>query len=45
MKRKKRGHRYANRIETQRRVKPKSSVSVLFTGILLSLLFAGCGTL
>jgi len=44
MKRNKRGHRYANRIETQRRVKPKSSISVLFTGILLSLLFAGCGT-
>ena len=25
-------------------MKPKSSISVLFTGILLSLLFAGCGT-
>ena len=39
----KRGHRYANKIETQRRVKLKSSISILFTGILLSLLFAGCG--
>ena len=44
MKRNKRGHRYANKIETQRHMKPKSSISVLFTGILLSLLFAGCGT-
>ena len=45
MKRNKRRHRYANKIETQRRVKPKSSISILFTGILLSLLFAGCGTI
>ena len=45
MKRKKRRHRYANKIETQRRVKPTSSISILFTGILLSLLFAGCGSL
>ena len=45
MKRNKHGHRYANKIETQRRVKPKSSISILFTGILLSLLFAGCGTI
>ena len=45
MKRKKRGHRYANKIKTQWRVKPKSSISILFTGILLSLLFAGCGTI
>lgn len=44
MKRKKRGHRYTNKIETQRRVKPKSSISIFFTGIFLSLLFAGCGT-
>ncbi|RKU19846.1 hypothetical protein C6500_09995 [Candidatus Poribacteria bacterium] len=44
MKRKKRGHRYANKIETPRRVKLTSSISILFTGILLSLLFAGCGT-
>ena len=45
MKRNKRGHRYANKIETQRTVKLKSSISILFTGILLSLLFAGCGTI
>lgn len=44
MKRKKRGHRYANKIEVTRRVKLTSSISILFTGILLSLLFAGCGT-
>lgn len=44
MKHNKLGHRYANKVETQRRVKSKSSVSILFTGILLSLLFAGCGT-
>lgn len=45
MKRKKRGHCYVNKIEAQWRVKPKSSISILFTGILLSLLFAGCGTI
>ena len=44
MKRKKRGHRYVNKIKTPRRVKLTSSISILFTGILLSLLFAGCGT-
>ena len=44
MKRNKRGHRSANKIGTQRRLKLKSSISILFTGILLSLLFAGCGT-
>lgn len=44
MKRKKRGHRYANKIEAPRRVKLKLSISILFTGILLSLLFASCGT-
>lgn len=45
MKRNKRGHRYANIIETQRCVKLKLSISMLFTGILLSLLFFGCGTI
>ena len=44
MKRNKHGHRYANKIETPRRAKLTSSISILFTGILLSLLFAGCGT-
>ena len=44
MKRKKRGHRYANKIEAPRLVKLTSSISIVFTGILLSLLFAGCGT-
>lgn len=44
MKRNKRGHRHANKIEAPRRVKLKLSISILFTGILLSLLFAGCGT-
>ena len=42
MKRNKRGHRYANKIETQWRVKPKSSLSILFMGILLALPFVGC---
>lgn len=45
MKRNKRGPRYANKIKTQWQVKPKSSISILFTGILLSLLFTGCGTI
>ena len=45
MKCNKRGHRYADKIKTQRRVKLTSSISILFTGILLSLLFAGCGTI
>lgn len=45
MKPHKRGHRYANKIKTQWRSKSKSSISILFTGILLSLLFAGCGTI
>ena len=44
MKRNKRGPRYANKIKAQWRVKPGSSISILFTGIFLSLLFAGCGT-
>ena len=44
MKRNKHGHRYTNKVETQRRMKSKSSISILFTGILLSLLFTGCGT-
>ena len=43
MKCNKRGYRCANKIETQRRLKLKSSISIIFTGILLSLLFSGCG--